>query len=81
MLGLSLRGDALFSGRLSRLRLHTGAAEEAGHAAWTAERDPAQRVVASCWDWDEQHHWMVKTRAAQSILRTPHLRGQVDSTR
>ena len=64
MLGLSLRGDALFSGRLSRLRLHTGAAEEAGHAAWTAERDPAQRVVVSCWDWDEEHQWMVKTRTA-----------------
>jgi transcriptional regulator with XRE-family HTH domain len=42
-------------------KLPAGAAEEVARTTWIAERDPAQRIVAS---WDEQHHWMVKTMAA-----------------
>jgi len=42
-------------------KLPAAAAEEVARTTWTAERDPAQRIVAS---WDEEHHWMVKTRAA-----------------
>jgi len=42
-------------------KLPAAAAEEVARTTWTAEPDPAQRIVAS---WDEEHHWSVKTSAA-----------------
>jgi putative transcriptional regulator len=42
-------------------KLPAAAAEEVARASWTAERDHAQRIVAS---WDENHNWVVKMKAA-----------------
>jgi len=42
-------------------KLPPEAAEEVARTSWMAERDHAQRIIAS---WDENHNWIVKTKAA-----------------
>jgi len=42
-------------------KLPAKAAVEVARASWMAERDHAQRIIAS---WDENHNWIVKTKAA-----------------